>query len=50
MKKKLKKAIKSDVEIWKMVRNLLKTLHKKDELGFCIKGSHYIIRKGDFSE
>jgi len=43
-------ATKNDAETWKIVRDLLKTLHKKeDELGFCIKKSHYVIRKGNFS-
>jgi len=43
-------ATRNDTETWKIVRSLLKTLHKKDELGFCIKRSHYVIRKGDFSK
>ena len=40
---------KNDVETWKIVRGLLKTLKKGDELGFCIKRLHYVIRKGGFS-
>ena len=44
-------ATKNDEETWKIVRSLLKTLHnKEDELGFCIKRLHYVIRKGDFSK
>ena len=42
-------ATKNDAETWKIVRKLLKTLKKGDELGFCIERSHYVIRKGDFS-
>ena len=43
-------ATRNDIETWKIVRGLLKTLKKGDELGFCIKRTHYVIRKGDFSE
>ena len=43
-------ATKNDAETWKIVRKLLKTLKKGDELGFCIERSHYVIRKGDFSK
>lgn len=43
-------ATKNDVETWKIVWDLLKTLKIGDELGFCIKRSHYVIRKGDFSK
>ena len=42
-------ATKNDTETCKIVRDLLKTLKKGDELGFCIKRTHYVIRKGDFS-
>ena len=42
-------ATKNDEETWKIVRSLLKTLKKGDELGFCQKRTHYIIRKGDFT-
>jgi len=40
---------KNDEETWKIVRSLLTTLKLDDELGFCIKRMHYIIRKGNFS-
>ena len=43
-------ATKNDAETWKIVRKLLKTLKKGDELGFCIERAHYIIRKGNFSK
>ena len=43
-------ATKNDAETWKIVRKLLKTLKKGDELGFCIKRSYYVIRKGNFSK
>lgn len=43
-------ATKNDIETWKIVRNLLKTLKKGDELGFCVKKVHYVVRKGDFSK
>ena len=44
-------AIKNDEETWTIVRGLLKTLHKEsDELGFRIKRSHYVIKKGNFSK
>jgi len=41
---------KNDAETWKIVLSLLKTLHKKDELGFSIGKTHYVIRKGNFSK
>jgi len=43
-------ATQNDAETWKIVRSLLKTLKKDDELGFCIKKTHYVVRKGDFSK
>ena len=43
-------ATRNDIETWKIVRGLLKTLKKGDELGFCIKKTLYVIRKEEFSE
>lgn len=34
---------------WRIVRNLMKTARKGDEIGFTINKTHWVLRKGDFS-